>query len=488
MRFQIYPPQLVTEEMARQAYLSGIDRVAWPARTTYENGELSMHRSVSDSAKIHMLWPMEGGGQQVFSSASLMERDRPYLLPLELARGTVSQLLDQLFDWKSIGLVVPEAINGLVKESVRQLSAAALTGNDSGDSAGFAQKAMKTASEAANQLAAAYVDQVFSIRRRSEGKLPTYLGADIGAATLDNHTARHFLPAFNAANVPIRWRDVEAVEGHYDWSISDGQIDWCHTHDLHVLAGPLLPFNVHDLPDWLAIWEGDFDNLLVFFRDYIRAAVDRYRGKVDLWQCAGRVNTGELFSLSEEEKLQLAASAIDIVRSRDPSTRVVASFDQPWAEYTSRGEVDFPPLHFADALIRSDLGLSGIMLEMNVGYYPGGTLPRNPLEFSQQLDAWSAWGLPLWLSICAPSLCDADPMARCNIKLPPDLWSPAAQQAWVSRYVPLMLAKSYVQGVVWNQLHDSQLHEFPYGGLFDLHRRAKPALNTLAALRKAILK
>jgi hypothetical protein len=94
----------------------------------------------------------------------------------------------------------------------------------------------------------------------------------------------------------------------------------------------------------------------------------------------------------------------------------------------------------------------------------------------------------LWLSVCAPSVCDADPMAHCDVKLAPGSWTPAAQQDWVARYVPLMLAKTSVQGVIWNQLHDGQPHNFPYGGLFDLRRLAKPALRTLASLRRALLK
>jgi len=488
MRFHPYPPERITDEMVRQAYLSGIDRVGWPVRTTFENGMLLMHRAVSESANLHIPWPLEGVGQLIFTTASLMEQETPYLLPLELARGTVSQLTDQLFEWKSIGLLVPDALNAMVSKSTGQLAAAAIVQDDPAASAELAEKVLHTAAEAAGQLAAVYVEQALAIRRRGDAKLTSFLGADLGTNKLDNYTARHFLQAFNAANVPVCWRDVEAVEGHYDWSVCDKQIEWCRAHNLHVSAGPLLPFNAHALPDWLALWEGDFDNLLLFFADYIRTVVERYRGKVDMWQCAGQVNTGEILSLTEEDKLQLVASAIDIVRSRDPDTPVVVSFDQPWAEYTSRKEIDFPPLHFADALVRSDLGLSGVMLEINVGYYPGGTLPRNPLEFSRQLDAWSVWGLPLWLSICAPSVCDADPMAHRNVKLPPGTWTPAAQRAWVARYVPLMLAKSGVQGVIWNQLHDSRPHEFPYGGLFDLRRRAKPTLNALVSLRRVLLK
>jgi hypothetical protein len=126
MRFHIQPPERITDEMVQQAYLSGIDRVAWPVRTTFENGMLLMHRSVSESANLHFPWPLEGGGQMIFSTASLMEQETPYLLPLELARGTVSQLADQLFDWKSIGLIVPDALCELVSESIRQMAAAAM--------------------------------------------------------------------------------------------------------------------------------------------------------------------------------------------------------------------------------------------------------------------------------------------------------------------------------------------------------------------------
>ena len=45
----------------------------------------------------------------------------------------------------------------------------------------------------------------------------------------------------------------------------------------------------------------------------------------------------------------------------------------------------------------------------------------------------------------------------------PGSWNAKTQQAWIARYLPLILAKSYVQGVLWNQLHDSQPHDFPHG-------------------------
>ncbi len=181
------------------------------------------------------------------------------------------------------------------------------------------------------------------------------------------------------------------------------------------------------------------------------------------------------------------ARTVELVRSLDPNTPALVSFDQPWAEYLRARESDFPPLHFADALVRSGLGLGGLVMEMNVGYCPGGTLPRHPLEFSRQLDIWSLLGLPLWLSLSAPSGDAADALAQHKEAMPSSDWSPAAQQAWIARYVPLSLAKPLVQGVLWNQLRDSQPHDFSNGGLVDHAGKSKPAVRTLAAIRHAHL-
>ncbi|HLA85476.1 MAG TPA: hypothetical protein VJL29_11835, partial [Thermoguttaceae bacterium] len=64
--------------------------------------------------------------------------------------------------------------------------------------------------------------------------------------------------------------------------------------------------------------------------------------------------------------------------------------------------------------------------------------------------------------------------------------TPKTQHAWLARQLPLILAKPYVQGVLWSQLHDSIPHDFPHAGLFDFHRRPKPALPLLTSLSEAL--
>ncbi len=337
-------------------------------------------------------------------------------------------------------------------------------------------KSRCAALDAANLLAAAYAEQAIAVRRRNDGPHFGLLAGDLTTTLLDDSTARQFLRSFNAAELPICWRDTETTEGNMTWVINDKQVEWCRAHGLKILAGPLLMLDPQSLPDWLLLFEDDFESVLQCVSTFITAAVERYRGRVEYWICAGRVNAAELLSLSEHERLRLVVQTIELIHLLDPGTPVLVSFDQPWAEYMRPQHSDFPPLQFADALVRAGLDVGGLMMEINVSYQPGGTLPRHPIEFSRQLDEWARLGLPLWLSLSAPSGDHDDPLAQRRAAAPPGGWTPIAQQRWAARFVSLALAKPSMRGVLWNQLCDSKLHDFPHAGLFDAERQAKPVL------------
>jgi len=488
MRFIVSPPDRITEEMAQQAYLCGLDRVPWQSRVRWERGELSLQRAVAESGCLHIPWVVEGHGLLSLATATLCERPRPYSLPLELARGRLGQLRNQLAEWQTLGLVAPQQVTENLHAAIRAFGEAAVGEQGSPRAVECAAQSLRLSLDAVNLLAAAFCEQAMSVRRRLVNKLTTLLGADLGVSMLDDYIAGQYLQTFNAAVVPMVWREIEAREGKFCWDISDQQLAWCRANNLTACAGPLLEFDQRSVPDWLYLCDGDFDSLLSFASEFVAAAVERYRGKVAVWMSAGRVNTAEALSLTEEEKVKLAARAIELTRSLDPEAEIAVSFDQPWAEYLGRQANDFPPLHFADALLRADLGLSALGLEINLGYCPGGTLPRDPLEFSSQLDYWSLLGVPLYLTLAVPSSSDPDPLAQRHATTLGETWTPAAQQAWVSRYLPLLLAKPNVRGVLWSQLRDSEPHSFPHGGLFDLRRHPKPLLRQLASFRQAHVK
>ena len=134
----------------------------------------------------------------------------------------------------------------------------------------------------------------------------------------------------------------------------------------------------------------------------------------------------------------------------------------------------------------------GIGLEINVGYTPDGTEPRDVLEFGRQLDRWSTLGLPLLVSLTVPSGDGNDPLARAADT--PFSYAAGGGAIGARRSAPgpksscrVLLAKQPVQGIIWNQLLDSQPHAFAHGGLFDAKDRAKPIVELLQSLSAAII-
>ncbi len=463
--------------------MAGYDQVPWHGRPRLSNGELWIERGVSDSGRVHAPYPVAGFGQIMLATGTLMERESSYHLAVELARGKVNHLRNQLADWEAVGLVVPTDVQAGLKRSLALLAKAATTQTDPATAATYAEQALDVAVGTGDKLVSSFVEQALAVRHRQTPNLPTWLGADMGGQVLESSSATRFLQAFNSATVPVVWRDVEGTEGKYRWDLTDRQVEWCLTHRLKICGGPLLKLDSGWLPDWLFLWENDFENLLSFVSDFVETTVNRYRGKVNLWHCAARFSEQGALSLDEEQRLRMVLRAVEVARRADPATPVVVRFDQPWAEFMGGLAQDLSPLHFADALVRSGVHLAGLALELNVGYKPG-SWPRDRLDISRLIDHWSWLGLPLHIILCCPGDTGLDPTAAKRFSIEEERWSQAAQRELVESWVPLMLAKPAVHSVTWNQLDDSQPHELPHGGLFNTSRAPRPALRVLSQLRQ----
>jgi hypothetical protein len=491
MRFLVAPPNRINPEVAARAYLVGPEQIPWVSRVQFQDGMLSLTRNESDSACLCVPFPVPGRGEVATTTGTLMERFAPYHLAVELARGKINQLRTQIAEWQSLGIAPKEHHLVALREAMSHLANAVTSQHEPATAAGHAERALSKALDLSDLLATRYVSKIIASRRRQATPLPSLLGCTLGPKLLRSSVSRPFVKAFNAAVVPLLWRNIEAQEGTYRWEVPDRQIAWAKEHGLPVVAGPLLQLDDHGLPDWLAIWQGDFDNILSFVSDYVETTVQRNRGRVDVWQCATRVNVGDVLGLADEDRLRLAVRAFEITRKLDPKTPAIICFDQPWGEYMGRAERDLSPLHFADILVRSGLELSGIGLELNVGYWPGGSYLRDALEYGRLLDRWSVLGTPLWLFVTVPAGEEADEKAFGRSRPVwgplPGGWTAEAQRQWLRQVAPVLLAKPIVRGLFYNQLCDSHQHEFPHGGLFDAADAAKPALATLAKVRTKYL-
>lgn len=489
MRLTVHDRDRIPPSGLAQVYMCGQDELPWRGRAYFSGEQLIVERAESDSGCVWVPWRVDGHGVLLLGTATLAERDEPYRLEVELARGTVNRLRNQLAQWELMGLVVPDELREEVLAATRFFSRAA-TSDAPAEAAQHAEQSLAKALDAIGHSANVYTEQAIEQRRAQGKKLTTWFGAHLGDQMPAVGVARQLLPAFNMISVPFSWRSIEASEGRRGWKQADAQVEWARTAGMKVMGGPLLELDDRGVPDWTYLWEGDFDSLVGFMLDHVAAVVKRYRGKVHLWQVVSRMSHGRVLALSEDQRLQIAAQAINKVRELDPSTALIASFDQPWAEYLATEQLDLAPLHFADALVRADLGLSGLGLEITVGYHPGATPHRSSHAYSRLIDTWSLLELPLVVALTLPSSAEKDPLASPKTQVltsaAGDVTS-ATQAAWVEQHVPLLLAKAPVQVILWNQLTDAAPHHYPHGGLFDAQDQPKPVLESLSNIRRRYL-
>jgi hypothetical protein len=486
MRFFAPRPECLPPEATRQAYLCGMEAVPWLCRRELNGQELLIERDVSESGALHIPWRVAGRGAPVLCTASLVERERPYLLSVELARGTINRLRNQLATWQGMGLAIEESLTEKTRGATKAFVRAATQQNEPLAADEHAQEAIRLGLEAIELLGKSYAEQVLAMRHSQSAKLATLLAGVLPVEALSGEQEQGFLSAFNAVSPSFVWSRIEANCGTFEWDDADRLLQWCHQHNLRVLSGPLVRLDQHHLPDWLYLWEDNFDSLLGYVRQYVTAVVQRYAGRIHVWQCASATNIGAGMKLSDEQKLRLTVVALDAVRRADPRAPVVVTFDRPWGEYMASHGSDLSPVHFADSLVRADLGMAGIGIEINYGYWPDGSLRHDVLEVSRLVDHWSMLGLPLLIMLTIPGGEGEDAKARQKPQALPgdgEAFSVQSQRIDVDRLVPMIMAKQSVHALVWNQFGDDRPHALMHGGLFGPDGKAKPSLESLAEFR-----
>ena len=488
MRFLVYPESLLDDwDDSIAPYISGMDGRVFPTRVVQRGNQLECTRQQSDSGRLNLAWPVPEFGSPVLCTSSLREREQPYHLSLELARGKISQVRDQLGAWEVMGMRIPSKFRAPFKEAHRLFSKAISSQSDPEQCAEFAVSAIAEICQASEILAQSYAEQQLAARRQRMAHAPVSLGCDLGLSAVDEIDSSRFCSAFSAAIVPVEWRIIEPVEGTYHWETNDQQLDWCEKHRLLPCGGPLLDLSPGGLPDWLFTWESDLLNLQSFVCDFVETAISRYMGRIRQWEISACGNTGGVLTLSEESRLALVARSLETAHQVDEEIQLMIRVDQPWGAYQVRGQHRLSPLQFVDALLRSGVGLSRVNLEISVGFQPHGSAYRDLLEFSRLVDLWSCLGVPLQLTLAFPTASGTDRFAHPDVEVGASCWktdwTEQAQADWIRSYLPLLMSKPAVIGVFWSQWADNVPHRFPHSGLIRMDATEKPSLQEVIDAR-----
>ena len=457
---------------------------------TLEDGRLILSRPTTESGSIQTPWRIDGFGQLMSSSATLMEREAPYQMAIELARGKINQLRGQAADWTTGGLVIPEALTQRIHDATLAFAHALMC--EPVDAGAAAQRTLQLAYVAAHDLVHAYIDQVFQIRHQRQPKIDPGVGCRLETTAPEAPLSDAFLQTFNTVTLPFSWQQIEPTARQFQWEAAEKLADWAFTHSIRVIGGPLIDFSGRNIPPWF--WEDatDLTRRGQLIGDYVETIVRRFQPRIRTWQITAGSNCAGVLGRRDEELIWLTLKAAEAVRRVNPHLEVIVGLAQPWGDYLAEQDRNKTPFVFADDLLRTGVKLAGLDLEFIMGISPRGSCCRDLLETSRLLDLYALLGVPIQATLgyasSAAVNAQADPDQRVNLGWWRDGYSEAAQADWATAFAGLALAKPFVRGVQWASWSDAQPHFFPNCGVIDTQGSAKPALQALQKLRSEHLR
>jgi hypothetical protein len=433
MQFLVPRREGLTQLAVRCAYLLGNDGTPWQSRVSAQQNRLTVARDVREAARLVTPWTVPGSGCIALSTASLVPRDEPYHLALELCRGTLSRIHTQL----SPAFLEDPSTRATLAAAHEHFIRAALRQRDLDESAREADMSLAIGLDL--------------IRRclTENPRMPTTPPVFSSRLTGFQVRGQEQLAALehvshwpgNAMFYQGYWRQVELNPNEWNWRDAQAGLERAKKARRRIVGGPLFRLERNELPDWLYLWEDDFDALQSYLCAYIRAAVERLHRWVNVWFVTSGTNVGGELHLDEEQRLRLTLAALETLRQVDAQTPALVGIKQPWGEYLGRSTADLSPLQFADIIVRSGLNVSGFVLELDIACDAGRTLPRDLLELNRLVEQWSHLGLPLVFTLALSTT-------------PQDGETESAQRRYAQDVLRLLHQKSSVQGIIWGELLD----------------------------------
>src|SRR4029079_18931360 len=128
-------------------------------KVDFEDRILSCRRQQQESGKLHIPWTIPGLGSPVVQTTSLPEREQPYILPLELARGKLAEVRDRAAIWQQLRMVIPATYARAQQDAFHLLARASASQDDLERTCRLAEESLHRSFAAAEILTSEYISQ-----------------------------------------------------------------------------------------------------------------------------------------------------------------------------------------------------------------------------------------------------------------------------------------------------------------------------------------
>lgn len=429
------------------------------------------------------------GGMIVEQTTLLPEREEPYSFWLELARRRIMLFLNKLEEW---GLVDdPEVSEPMAQlDKARELFTDALVigrGKPTLTSDTLGKAALAAASHACELLTNLYSrrgtdpesapgGRMLDSMVRNRSRLT--IGCTVSPGRFDELQTKMLERCADFVHVPMTWSKLEPREGKYSFAQTDQWIEWAVLKAKRpVVTGPVLDLRAGVTPDWLSIWENDFETLREMVHDHAKQIVTRYRRTTSRWIATSSIPINEQFHLTYDKMVELTRLVVMVIRKLHPRCEITVDVARPWGQYAASNRDSISPMVYAHLLAQSGVKFDslGVRIQMNRqrGY-------RDSAYLAEMLDTCAELDRPVHVTcLGAPGQSSATE---------PNAWSNAEQASWIERTLRLLASHHTVASVCWQEMMDTEPADMmAYGGLLDMRGQPKPALERLLEFRSQLI-
>lgn len=497
LKFRVFEGDQPAKQYAiRNAYLIGSDNSAMRANITFADGMLVCDKRESGVAALALQHPVGECGELTLQTCLLPDREEPYLLTVELVRHRLMVLYNKSEDWGMFDLRPEHPVTRRV-EMARKLfiEALCMMRDQPARADKIARDALVAAVDGSEELALAHADLLLN-RRKSTGALPRYVfGCGVHLEQTDPRIRAGMLSNFDFLALPTPWRMLAPEEGDYRWGLMEDWARWARENEVPIIAGPLVSFESNNLPDWLFIWEHDYETVRDLIYEHVERVVTNFKDTIRVWNVVSGLHINSHFTVAFDQLMDLTRMATMVVKKAQPGAKVLVEIRQPFGEYYSQNQRSIPPLMYTDLMMQGGINFDALSIKLMMGQSSPGQFARDLMQVSSLLDQFAPFGKPVNLVVAVPS----EPIGAEMIAVPdpnhpvdPNCgywrkpWSAMVQSHWLEALIHVALSKPFIESISWNELMDHADIELPLSGLVTETLQPKSAYRRMATFRRLL--
>lgn len=462
------------------AYMLGPDEVPIKSQVSFENCLISCRKNTEEAAAIAILWPVKGQGKYLLQTTRLPDRERPYILNIELARWRLMRILTKLEDWGLFDYPQVAPILEKFQKAKSSFIHALQNEQTPAKAADFADESLEISMEVGEALAKFHAARLFGPRISSGNLNRKFFGCRINPGLSVEQIAPDLLTSMSFVQIPLNWAELEPARKKFNLGPLDQLFEFFLKRKITIRMGTVLSFKESKIPAWLKEKKVEYETLRDIIYEYLTAIATRYGKCIRSWAILSGLHEDNYFGLNFEQILDLTRLASLRAKSLCPRASAVIEITSPWGEYYARNPRSIPAYLYAEMVAQSGINFDAFALKVPFGAAKEGRYVRDFFQISSLIDRY-ALGKPVHLVTAVPSEIKED----CGYW--EQAWTPELQAKWFDIFTQIAISKPQIESVTWDALCDSFSENVPYGGLTTENWTAKPVLTRMNELQKKLI-